>query len=104
MKKKNWQLIIGLVLFTNIQYGQKQNIEFKRQIIDQMTSAIKAQNQLTFIMQKKERDIKSSETERYITGKLYAKLNVDPFQVFVSMVGEMQNICARAFCWYKGFW
>lgn len=83
MKKKIWQLIIGLVFFTNIQYSQKQNIEFKRHIIDQMTSAIKAQNQLTFIMQKKERDIKSSETERYITGKLYAKLNVDPFKMYI---------------------
>ncbi len=81
--RKFWNIIILIIFCTKVQYAQNQNIDFKKQIIEKMTSAINAQNQFSFTMQKMERDIKSTKSQKFISGKFYAKLNINPFKMYI---------------------
>ncbi len=83
MKKQFLYTLAFILFFVEIQYAQNQNIDFKSEIIEKMTNSIKAQNQLSFTMEKKERDIKVTKFPKFVSGKFYAKLNVNPFKIYI---------------------
>ena len=65
-----------------------QNNSLKREIITKVIDSINAHNQVEFEMFRSERN----EKNEFVDGKFYAKMNNNPFKIYVKMKSQKKEL------------